>query len=249
MGRKPIYLVANWKTNPKTLKEAVGLYRSVTRIKFKSRQAVVVCPPAVFISSLKSTTKIKLGAQDVQLAALGAYTGSINIFQLASAGASFAIIGHSERRRAGDTDDVVNQKVLLALKTGFSVILCVGEQERDEAGEYLKTIKHQLDGALRGVKRSQFSKILIAYEPVWAIGDRALKSDTPENFQAVALFIKKILSLSFGPKIALATPVLYGGSVSAKNAASFVEEGQADGLLIGRASLKPDDFQFIASAV
>ncbi|MEI6494526.1 MAG: triose-phosphate isomerase, partial [bacterium] len=133
-------------------------------------------------------------------------------------------------------------KIKQALKAGLKVILCVGEKERDEHGKYLDVIGKQLTESLMGVTRSQYNNVVIAYEPVWAIGTQATGADSPEGFQHNSLFIRKTISNVIGNKAALKVPVLYGGSASPKNAADFLGTGGADGLLVGRASLESAKF-------
>lgn len=244
--------VANWKMHPETPREAKALAAKTKVLAGRYRKhAVVVCPPAVFLGLLADTSSKSLhwGAQDVSLRrGAGAYTGEVSAAQVCYAGASYALIGHSERRAMGETDEMVNQKVKNALAARLKPIICVGETERDEGGQYLAPLERQIRGALAGLKKTDLKNVIIAYEPVWAVGQAAQKADTPEDFFHHAIFIRKTISDLFGKKVAMATPVLYGGSVNGKNAAGFLMEGQADGLLIGRASLKPEEFKKIIHA-
>jgi triosephosphate isomerase len=155
------------------------------------------------------------------------------------------LLGHSEARRLGDTEEIIARKLRLALKYDWRIILCVGEAARDDQGQYLQIIKQQLESALRGVPRKFFDRLVIAYEPVWAIGEAAKQSDSPAGFLEQAIYIRRIISALVGKEAALALPVLYGGSVTAANAAGFLGEGQAAGLLVGRASLVPAEFNKI----
>jgi triosephosphate isomerase len=243
-------IVGNWKMNPKTGKEADALF---TKIKISARRhakkaQVVVCPPALFIERLaKKEGNVLIGAQDSFFKKEGAFTGSVSPAMIKSAGASYVILGHSERRAQGDTDEIINKKVLLALEYRLAVILCVGETVRDEEGNYLTLIADQLLTALQGVSPALFKNIIVAYEPVWAIGEKATGADTPAGFLEIALYIKKTLAELVGKDKALSVPVLYGGSVSADNAKEFLHEGKADGLLVGRASLNPKIFSDIIS--
>ncbi len=235
-------IVANWKMNPETPREARELFGATKKAATKSKARVVVCPPAVFLPLLKSASNVALGAQDAYPAASGAYTGFVSASMVAYSGAQYVIIGHSERRAAGEGDDLINQKIKWSLKSNLKIILCVGERERDHDGKYLNIIKEQLEKDLVGLSRDNFTNLIIAYEPVWAIGAAAKASDTPEGFREQAIFIRKVLSMLVGAKVALGVPVLYGGSVDTTNAKSFLTDGHADGLLVGRASLRADIF-------
>lgn len=240
-------IVANWKLNPDSPREARELFvkikRTVSRLK---RVETVICPPAIFLPDLEkargAAKKLALGGQDAFPALDGAWTGQISPAMIRKSGARYLILGHSERRAQGDTDELINQKLKLALAQGLKVILCVGEKTRDPQGHYLQTIKTQLLTALEKVPRKLASQLIIAYEPVWAIGDAAKFSDTPAGFLEQAIYIRKILSIWIEQKAAMQVPVLYGGSVDARNALGFLTEGQADGLLVGRASLRADIF-------
>jgi len=157
-------------------------------------------------------------------------------------GASYVILGHSERRATGENGEIINRKIKAAIKNGLDVILCVGERERDTQGKYLRILENQLKEALIKMPSRLAEKLLIAYEPVWAIGKGATGVETPEGFHHNSIYIRKVLSNLIGKKRALEFPILYGGSVDVKNAISFLTEGQANGLLVGRASLNAKDF-------
>lgn len=240
-------IVGNWKMNPLSSRETAAIVKGVKKesAKYKNAQAVL-CPPHIFIGETKKLLgaggKIGLGAQDCHFEREGAQTGSTSAYMIRNLGAQYVILGHSERRAAGDTNEIINAKVKQALKAGLKVILCVGEKERDEHGKYLEIIGEQLAVSLAEVAKSQYANIIIAYEPVWAIGAQATSADSPEGFEHNALFIRKTLSKVLGNKGALKVPVLYGGSASPKNAREFLDQGGADGLLVGRASLEPSKF-------
>lgn len=239
-------IVGNWKMNPLTQKDALNIFANIRAVAGVAKKVTtVVCPPVIFLSDLLKSgkgSKVGVGAQDACAETSGAYTGEVSVAMVAQAGAGYVIVGHSERRAAGDTNEMVNKKVRSALKAGLKVILCVGEHEKDEHGHYLSFIKDQIVSALFGVPKTQFANILIAYEPIWAIGKEATGVETPEGFLHNMLFVRKVLDGVGGNKIAHSTPVLYGGSVDKKNAVAFLVEGKADGLLVGRASLEPTRF-------
>lgn len=245
-------LVANWKMHPETPREAKALAQKIKALAVRNRQLlIVVCPPAVFLGPLTagSSQTLKWGVQDVSLKrGAGAYTGEISASQDRYAGAGFAIIGHSERRTLGETNEIVNQKVKNALVARLKPIICVGETERDDGGKYLGPLHGQIKAALTGLKKIDLKNVIMAYEPVWAVGKEAKQADTPDDFLHHAIFIRKVVSDLFDQKTAMSLPVLYGGSVDGKNAAGFLTIGQADGLLVGRASLKPEEFKKIIHA-
>lgn len=233
--------------NPATLAEAKHLTEGVKkRIEMIKDNFIVICVPFPYISELAKisgrSSRFLIGAQDLSPYDGGAHTGEVGASMIASAGGKAVIIGHSESRSSGDSDAVINAKMKMALKNNLYAIFCVGEKERDAHGAYLKIIEGQIRNGLNGLPKSAAARITIAYEPVWAIGENAKGADTPEAFREISIFIRKAASHIFDPRTVLDIPVLYGGSVTADNAGSFLNEGQADGLLVGRESLKPDRF-------
>jgi triosephosphate isomerase len=251
-------IVANWKMNPATPREAKALFAAGSRVVARlsgRRVEAVICPPALYLPLLaprveKAGAALALGAQDAFWEEEGAHTGLVSALMLRRAGAEYLIVGHSERRAAGDTDQIVNRKLKAALAAGLKVILCVGESERDQAGAYLGWLRQQVVTALAGVPPRFLNKIIVAYEPVWAIGEGASRADTPSGFLEQALYIRKIVSGLPGvaKEAALALPVIYGGSVTPENAASFLTAGAASGLLVGRSSLDPVAWRAILHA-
>lgn len=247
---RKIHLIANWKANPKELSDAkrlaLGIKDGLTKARFTD---VALAVPYPFLSSvsevLGKSERCRIAAQDVSPVDEGAHTGLVTVSMLKSLGVHEVLIGHSERRAQGLTDEGVRARVEKVFKRGLSVVLCVGEQERDAHGAYLKTIESQLLTALRNVQKSKAGKLIVAYEPVWAIGEDAKRADTPAGFHEVAIYIRKVLSGQFGAQAVLTIPVLYGGSVTPENAGSFLSEGHASGLLIGRASLLSSSFKNI----
>jgi triosephosphate isomerase len=237
-------VIGNWKMNPKSLKEAEALFKGiVTASKDIKNVDIVVCPPYPFLSTAKKfiNKKIKLGAQDTSSIIEGSYTSQVSASMLSSVGCTYVIIGHSERRLIGDTDEIVNKKILQALKSKLIPVVCIGENVRDTHGDYLALVKYQLIDCLKNVSKLQMKNIVIAYEPVWAIGSHATRVATPEEFTEMKIFIRKVLSDIYDSKIAHATLVLYGGSVNSQNAQAFVG-ATADGFLVGRDSLNPKKF-------
>lgn len=232
--------------NPSSAKEAEAIFRrSLSYASAAKRVETVICPPFPFLYRLKKISgKILLGGQNVSsLSGTGAFTGEVSAEMLYDAGARYVILGHSERRAMGEMDIGINKKVRNALSAGLRPILCVGEKERDSKHEYFNLIKKQVSMCLDKVARSSAEKIIIAYEPVWAISTTENRRDaSPEDFAEMAIFIRRVLSEKFGVSQAGKVRILYGGSVTPRNALSFLKEGGADGLLVGHDSLNPKKF-------
>ena len=207
-----------------------------------AQTTLVVCAPFVFLPILKKiglSARLSLGVQDVSAFFGGAHTGDVSGEMAKDAGARYAIVGHSERRAMGESNALINQKIICALSAPLTPILCVGERDRDHGVWYLHEIKKQLEECLAGIPRAKISSVVIAYEPVWAIGKDAVRETTPEECREMMIYIRKVLADSHGAKIAHAVRILYGGSVDEKNGASYLSAGSADGLLPGRLSLEP----------
>lgn len=244
--QKKQLIVGNWKMNPWKAEDARKIFDGVKKEAGKLGSVqTVVCPPFVFLSDLSkrvSGHRVVLGAQDVFSEMEGAYTGEISPLMLSSVGAKYIIIGHSERRALGETDESINKKILATLKMGLYSVLCVGENERDAEGNYLQFVKNQLESALLKVPKRMLTNLVIAYEPIWAIGAKAKGVIAPADLLEMIIFIRKTLSDMFDRVSAQAILVLYGGSVDEKNTESFLKEGEADGLLVGRVSLSSEKF-------
>lgn len=238
-------MACNWKLHINSYEEAKRTFLAIRKSVAAGRRVVaVVCAPSPFLPQLARLAEghknIFIGAQDVFWENEGSYTGSIGPSLLAEIGVTYVIVGHSERRFSGDTDEMVNRKIKATLKAGLTPIVCVGERERDDHGVYLSFLRNQLHTALAAISAVDLAKIIIAYEPVWAIGKDALRPITPHDLHETAIFIRKTLAESYGTDAAFAVPVLYGGSVSASNAAEQLRSG-VQGLLIGRASTKQEE--------
>ncbi len=244
-AKKKFTIVGNWKMNPDTLEDAKKLASAVERVAQKSpKVSVIVCPPAPFIEGVSRGREkaISFGAQDVDHRDRGSFTGAVSASQVASAGAEWAIIGHSERRAAGDTDAVIAEKVKMAVAAGLGVILCVGEKERDNHAHYLRTVREQVLAAIALIDKKHLRSITIAYEPVWAIGKSYDTALSPVDIHEMCIYIKKIVAEAAGKQEGLRTPVLYGGSVNFENAQKILSDGEVSGLLIGRQSLDIEGF-------
>lgn len=245
-------VVANWKLNPPNLAKAKEIFSATRRnVRNLKRCRTVVCPPFSYLSSLKTAgvPQIKLGAQNVFWEDRGAFTGEVGAAMVRSVGAEYAIIGHSERRRLGETDEMASKKIAAALKAGLTPILCIGERERDPAGAYFEFLKNEIKQSLAKVQRSALKKIIIAYEPIWAIGKSFKDAMQPNDVHQTSLFIKKVLADLFGQEEAVTVPILYGGSVNFENAGAIVRDGEVEGLLVGRESLDPKAFGAILKIV
>jgi triosephosphate isomerase len=237
-------IIGNWKMNPTSSKEVIRLFSSLIKnINVKSTE-VVVCPPFVYLEKLKKIAKkISLGAQDASFIDKGPFTGEVSADMLASIGTKYAILGHSERRALGEDNSLINKKVKSTLSSGLIPILCIGEKERDENHGYFNLVKSQLEECLKGVKKDLIPKVLIAYEPVWAISTTADRRDaTAHDCEEMVIFIRKVISSLTSPLLAKKTRILYGGSVNERDAGEFLTKGGVDGLLVGKASLDSKKF-------
>ena len=249
-------IVANWKMNPESPDAAVKLARSSApnaQIPKYRNIELVVAPPFPFLDAAGRVLEedVKLGAQDVFWEERGAYTGEVSGRQLKAAGVEYVIIGHSERRmHLGETDEMVQKKVRAALAARLGAILCVGERERQGA-DIPSVVGDQLAAGLAGTKKDALKNLVIAYEPVWAISTTpgARGPDTPDSAFRARLYIEKVLKNLYGSQAGGNVRIIYGGSVNAGNAASFITEGQMDGLLVGSAALDAKEFGRIAAEV
>lgn len=240
-------IVGNWKTNPSDPKTAKKLFSDISKNlrKFKNSE-VVVCPPPFFQSLFYGIkNSLVLGSQDAGLEQSGSFTGTLSPKQLKNLGVKYVIIGHSEMRKSGETDEKISKKIESALSEGVTPILCVGENIRDSQGEFFRFVKNQLSIGLKNVPQNKLNRVVIAYEPVWAIGKDAEREATAEESKEMSLFIKKTIKEVF--KTDKVSKVLYGGSVDENNADTFINSGGVDGLLVGRASLDVKKFLKIIS--
>lgn len=246
-------VVANWKMNPESLSEAEKLFEGVKKIttRLKNVQTVII-PPFVYLPALTKKykgNKISFGAQNVFFESNGSYTGEISIPMLEDMKVDYVIVGHSERRSMGESNEIVHKKIKAVLSSGLVAILCIGEKERDSSADYLSFLKEELVVALRLIPKTQLKNLVVAYEPLWTIGkteDEAMKS---EQVHEMVIFIRKILAERFGKRVAMSVPVLYGGSVEPGNAKDLIKEGEISGFLVGHASLNKDDFNEILKIV
>lgn len=242
-------IVANWKLNPPTQKEAVELFDAVQKgIEGVKNVKVVICPPLVYVSIFKfHVSGIALGAQNVFYKEKGAFTGEVSPAQLRDLGVEYVIVGHSEARKyLNETDQVINKKIKECLQEGLKPILCVGEIEGENKEEVLE---RQIKESLREIInfKLEILNFIVAYEPVWAIGTG--KNCSVEETLNSVLFIRKTISGLYNKEISEKVRVLYGGSVNSKNSADYLKNGGVGGLLVGSDSLNPEDFIKIVKSI
>ena len=246
--RKAI-IAGNWKMN-KTPKQAVELVEALKPLVKDATCDVVVCVPAVDIACVAAAvagSNIKVGAQNVHFKENGAYTGELSAEMLKEAGAEYVIIGHSERRQYfGETDFTVNKRVLAAVKAGLKVIVCVGEKKEEREDKYTDAlVTYQTLIALTGLTGEEVKNVVIAYEPVWAIGTGLVATDEQAN-ETIGV-IRKALEAQYGKEVADATRIQYGGSMKPENVKGLMAQPEIDGGLIGGASLKADQFAAVVN--
>ena len=246
MGK--MIIAGNWKMN-KDLDEAVQLVEKLKKgYKNKNKVEVVICPSFTNLSAVNNIVKdsdIKLGAQNMYTEEKGAYTGEINASMLRSVGCKYVIIGHSERRQYfNETNQFLNKKIKVAIENNLYPIYCVGETlEQREAGLVEKIIKEQIEQGLKDISSDDLKKIVLAYEPVWAIGTG--KTATPQQANDVHMFIRKLLVALSNSNVAEQISILYGGSVTPESSSELMSKSDIDGALVGGASLKADSFMEI----
>ncbi|MBR4788093.1 MAG: triose-phosphate isomerase [Bacteroidales bacterium] len=247
--RKKI-VAGNWKMNT-TVPEGIELAKAVAAksAELPENVGLIVAPPFTHLAAVAEAIKgsrVELSAQNCADHEKGAYTGEVSVDMLKSVGCKWTILGHSERRQYyGETDEKLVVKVRLALAGGLGVILCVGENlEQREAGKHFDVVKEQIENVLFNFTAEELKNIIVAYEPVWAIGTG--KTATAEQAEEIHAYIRKVLAGKFGKEAAEETTILYGGSCKPSNAAELFAMKDIDGGLIGGAALKPDDFIGIA---
>lgn len=245
-------VAGNWKMNL-TFEQALQLANDINTwaSENKPNAKVIIAPTSIYLQAIQETVDeefVQVASQDVSNAEKGAFTGDISAEQLDSIGINCAIVGHSERREyQQETDAVIAQKLEQLFNKDITPILCVGEKlEEREAEKHFEVVKSQILNALNPQKTENLSKLVIAYEPVWAIGTGVTAS--PEQAQEIHAFIRSVLNDAYGADVAEGTSILYGGSVNAANAEELFAQADIDGGLVGGASLKVEDFSKIISA-
>lgn len=246
--RKPI-IAGNWKMN-KTPEEAKELVTALVPLVKDAKCDVVICPPFVDLCAVKpiiAGTNIHLGVQNIHWAEKGAFTGEISADMLKAHGVEYAIVGHSERRQYfGETDATVNQRAKAAIAAGITPIICVGESlEQRESGVTNAVVSGQTKAALDGIEAKDVETLVIAYEPIWAIGTG--KTATKEDANATIAVIRGAIAEVYGKDVAEKVRIQYGGSMNPKNASELMSMSEIDGGLIGGASLKAEDFSKVVN--
>jgi len=244
-------LVANWKNYPSSAEEASFILKGLAKKSpVYKKLSTFIAPPTTYFESVSKRVKsfASLASQDIPEGINGTHTSVVTPDILKSFGVKLSIVGHSERRALGETDKMVSEKIAVALKSGIIPLVCVGEIARDHEGNYFEFISEELKHSLHGVSKSEAQKIVIAYEPIWAIGKKATGVVEPADLAQMVIFIKKVLTEMFDRKTAEKVSILYGGSVDAQNASSLSDTG-IKGFLVGRASLDAKTFAGIAEAL
>ncbi len=244
-------IVANWKAYVETTEKAKRLYRTAQRLAANKKNEIVLAPPAPYLGYLAigNRSKVKFAAQDVSVVEGGAATGELTAHAVRNVGGTYAVIGHSERRARGETDVEVSQKVKHACGAGLIPILCVGENERDAEARYLNHLRAQLKAVFDMLTPKERLHIVIAYEPIWAIGKSASEAISPRDLTEMILYLRKILGEYVSAKQVPAVCILYGGSVEPGNIRALADATGIDGFLIGRATTEPVSFTALVKAI
>ncbi|MDX1535222.1 MAG: triose-phosphate isomerase [Candidatus Spechtbacterales bacterium] len=248
MKNRKIYLIGNWKMNPGTVKKAKGLAVDISvgmESANKSGTKVVVCPPYPYLELMNNNMSgFELGAQNCHFEDQGAYTGEVSPKMLQDIGCKYVIVGHSERREYfAESGELINKKIKSILKHGMIPILAVGEKD----GEALNIVSEQIKVALDGIPEKYAKTLVVAYEPIWAIGTG--NPATPDEALSAKILIRKTLRDIYSTKSVDSIPIIYGGSTNSKNIKSFIESGEMDGALVGGASLEAKEFIRMAEAI
>lgn len=244
MTKRTPVIAGNWKMH-NTLAESAALVEALKKADNKNNAEVIVAPSFTSLAKVAELAKgshIQVACQDVHWEDKGAFTSAVSPVQAKDAGATLTILGHSERRSVfGDTDEILNKKVAAAMRHNLTIIFCVGETlAQREAGETIAVIDAQLENGLKGFTAEQLKGLIIAYEPVWAIGTG--KTATPDQAQEVHAAIRKFLTNKYGADFAEATRILYGGSVKDSNVDEIMAQPDVDGALVGGQALIADKF-------
>ncbi|PIS43146.1 hypothetical protein CO131_02060 [Candidatus Kaiserbacteria bacterium CG_4_9_14_3_um_filter_50_16] len=240
-------IVANWKAYIEDLAKAKKLFATGKRLARMTGVKIVLAPPAPFLGMLASRNKsdVAFSAQDISVTTGGAKTGEVTAAAYAAAGVTYAIIGHSERRSAGDTDAIIAEKLVRVFAHGIIPVLCIGEHERDGEGHYLAVVREALTLAMEPLAPKERTKVIVAYEPIWAIGKDAAFAIGSNDLAEMTLYIRKVLAELLPGKNSSRSLVLYGGSVEPENIRMLAANSSIDGFLIGHASVDPTLFSLL----
>lgn len=245
-------LIANWKNYPGSLAEAQTLVKELAKSNSLYKKLLFsIAAPLVYLPLIteKARKFSVVGVQNLSLLEKGTRTGSLTPEILKSFGVKLVILGHSERRAMGESSPEVSEKVKIALKAGFTPVVCFGELVRDTEGEYFEFLREELKHSLAGLAKADLKKIILAYEPIWAIGKSAKESIKIEDLEETLIFTKKILTLIFGRNSADEVKILYGGSVEPANAPELSQVKGVSGFLVGHSSLKAKNLEAIAKSL
>ncbi len=230
-------VVANWKMNPATIRDAKKLFEATKKAADGAPHVtLIVAPPAIYFRELKTGYKgrrITFAAQNARVESGGAFTGEISLAQYKDAGASYVVIGHAERRGMGETDEDTGKKVSAALVQKITPILCVGETERGSGGEHFEVVRAQLRAGFFNVEPAHVGRVIVTYEPLWTIGKEVAMN--PRDMHEMAIFIRKTI-VDLKGQVGMNIKILYGGSVDGNNAPAMMKYGDVHGFLVGRAS-------------
>jgi triosephosphate isomerase (TIM) len=244
-------LVSNWKAYIESPKEAKELLAVAKKIARAGVHTIVIAPPSAYLGffTKEQEVSLSLAAQDISETQSGAHTGEITAGLLSGMDVFYTILGHSERRAKGEIDSMVAAKTQQALLHKIIPIVCIGEKVRDENGAYLQGLRAQISAIYEAAPQKDRSKIIFAYEPIWAIGKSSCESITPADLREMILYIRKVIGEMITPTVALKVKILYGGSVSKINAKELTESSGVQGLLIGHASIDPKEMIAISKVV
>jgi len=252
MKSENIILIGNLKQNPETLIKSLALVKEYIKLKKINKQIVLgIAIPLPFLSNaIKSFGKsLSIYSQILSGWDGGAHTGDVSATQLSSVGVRNTIIGHSERRTLGENNDTIQKQVTSAIAKKMNIVLCVGETERHVDTGHIKFVDEQIQSALQYIKKSDLKKIVLAYEPVWAIGKNAVRSATENEIYEMTIAIRKKLVELFGKISGTSVDIIYGGSVDSKNCASIISVPHISGFLLGRVSLDPKEIKKIIEII
>lgn len=251
MKKDKILIVGNWKANPDSLRLAKSILSGIEKSSIKAKNIeTVICPPVIYLESLRSHSRdIFLGAQNLFPEPHGAFTGEVGYESLLETKIKYVIIGHSERRLSGESDEEIGKKIKIAISVGLNPILCIGEKTRDKDMSYLSVLKQQLTAGFKDVPKAKVRNVTIAYEPVWAIGKGAPRAARPDEIKEVVIFIRRVIGDMYKTSAVPPIRIIYGASVDGSNAKYIVEESGVGGLLVGRASLAPKVWGEIVKAL
>ncbi|VAW33239.1 Triosephosphate isomerase [hydrothermal vent metagenome] len=237
-------IATNWKAYVESVEKAKKISTLAKRLALRSSHEIIIAPPATFLGLLaeKNHSKVSFMAQDISSMTGGAHTGEITASMARNSGASYALVGHSERRAMGENNELITKKLQHILAQGLTPVLCVGESKRDDDGSYLTFLREEIIDAFEPLTRKERLQVVIAYEPIWAIGKKASESITVADLTEMVLYIRKILTEFLSGRATNNVRVLYGGSVEPNNIRTLAEGSGIDGFLIGHASVELESF-------